>query len=72
MLLLIFFTVISILLSLAVDRRKTWAGMQRGSEMLFNLLPALLTILILVSFFLFLIPREMIVQLLGARSRLIW
>jgi len=68
MLILILFTVICLLVSLAVDRNKTFEGLKRGARMLLNLLPALLTVLSLVSIFLYLVPEGMIVKLLGAKS----
>ncbi|MBI5700186.1 permease [Candidatus Saganbacteria bacterium] len=68
MLLLIFFTLFSIILSLTVDARKTLVGFKRGMGMFFNLLPVLLVILIIVSALLYFIPQNTIVQFLGARS----
>ena len=65
---LILITVVCLVLSLAVDQRKTLEGVKRGARMLLNLLPALLTVLSLVSIFLYLVPEGMIVKLLGAKS----
>ena len=65
---LIFISVACLVLSLAVDQRKTFEGIKRGLKMFLTLLPALLTVLILVSVFLYLVPDRTIVKLLGAKS----
>ena len=65
---LIFISVACLVLSLAVDQRKTFEGIKRGLKMFLTLLPALLTVLILVSVFLYLVPDKTIVKLLGAKS----
>jgi len=65
---LIFISVVCLILSLAVDQRKTFEGIKRGLKMFLTLLPALLTVLILVSVFLYLVPDKTIVKLLGAKS----
>ena len=68
---LIFISVVCLILSLAVDQRKTFEGIKRGAGMFMNLLPALLTVLILVSVFLYLVPDKTIIKLLGAKSGVI-
>ena len=65
---LIFISIVCLVLSLAVDQRKAFEGIKRGTALFLNLLPALLTVLILVSIFLYLVPDKMIVRLLGAKS----
>jgi len=65
---LIFISIVCLILSLAVDQRKTFEGIKRGLKMFLTLLPALLTVLILVSVFLYLVPDKTIVKLLGAKS----
>jgi len=65
---LILITVICLILTLVVDQQKTFEGIKRGTLMFLNLLPFLLTVLILVSVFLYLVPEKMIVMLLGAKS----
>jgi len=65
---LIFISVVCLILSLAVDQRKTFEGIKRGLKMFLNLLPALLIVLILVSIFLYLVPDKTIIKLLGAKS----
>ncbi|OGC11589.1 hypothetical protein A3K48_03690 [candidate division WOR-1 bacterium RIFOXYA12_FULL_52_29] len=65
---LIAITVICIFLSLAVDQKITIEGITRGLKMFFDLLPSLLTVLALVSVFLYLVPDETIILLLGSKS----
>jgi len=65
---LIFISVVCLVLSLVIDQRKTYEGIKRGLKMFLTLLPALLTVLILVSVFLYLVPDKTIVKLLGAKS----
>jgi len=68
---LIFISVVCLILSLVVDRRKTYEGIKRGLKMFLNLLPALLLVMILVSVFLYLVPDKTIIKLLGAKSGVI-
>src|SRR3989339_626573 len=68
MTILIILTLCCLLLSLLFDRQKTMTGLQIGWKMFLNMLPALLTILSIVSILLYLVPQESIVQLLGAKS----
>lgn len=65
---LIFFTVVCLIGSLAVDQQRTFEGFRRGLNMFLNVLPALLLILILVSVMLYLIPEPLIIESLGKRS----
>ena len=51
--------------SALVNRQKTWKGLQKGVNMLLKLLPSFLSIIILVSVFLGLIPQETLVHYLG-------
>jgi len=65
---LLVITFIALILSLASDRRKTVSGIKKGLKMFVALLPAVLNILILVSVFLYLVPKEKLVNLLGKNS----
>lgn len=56
---------IAIITSLIADLRKTWTGIKKGLVMFVKILPAILSVLILVSIFLYLIPNELIVEYLG-------
>jgi uncharacterized membrane protein YraQ (UPF0718 family) len=71
MLILILAAVLSIILSFIADKQKTLEGIKRGLKMFLNLLPALLTVLTLVSVFLYLVPDKTIIKLLGAKSGII-
>lgn len=62
---LIIIAAIAIIASLVADRRKTWEGTKRGLLMFVKIAPAILSVLILVSIVLFLVPNEIIVKYLG-------
>ena len=57
--------VIAIIASLIADRRKTWIGIKKGIVMFVKILPSIVTVLILVSVILLLLPNELIVKYLG-------
>lgn len=61
-------TAIALFLSFLADRRKTWAGLKKGTKMFLNILPAMILVLILVSVFLFLVPPRLISAWLGQGS----
>ena len=66
--LLTIFTVLCLIVSLIVSRRKTWMGIRKGISMFINLLPLLLLMLALISVVLFLIPNETLVSYMGKDS----
>ncbi|HAF30695.1 MAG TPA: hypothetical protein DCG75_16760 [Bacteroidales bacterium] len=68
--LLIAFSVIAIVISFIADKRKTFSGIKSGMVMFFKLLPVIISVLIVVSIVLFLIPQEMIIKYLGEESGL--
>ncbi len=57
-----------VLVSLLADRKKTWKGLKTGLTMFLNLLPPFITILIIVAVLLTLLPKEMLVKLMGERA----
>jgi len=61
-------TFIALVLSLVSDRKKTVSGIKIGLKMFVGLLPTVLNILILVSIFLYLVPKETLANLLGKNS----
>lgn len=65
---LIALTLIAIIVSAVIDRRKTLMGLRRGGKMLLNLLPQFLMLLVIVSVLLTFVPREPIVSGLGKQS----
>ena len=67
-LILIIFTIICIIISFILDRKKTLSGIKKGLKMFLNILPTLFTILILVSILLFLTPKEVLTKWLGKES----
>ncbi len=65
---LIITSAVCLLLSLAADKNKTLDGTMRGIKMFINMLPTLLTVLALVSIFLYLVPNDTILRYLGRHS----
>ena len=68
MLILLILTFILLIISFFVDKKRTILGIKKGIKMFLGLLPTVLNVLILVSIFLFLIPQETIIRLLGKNS----
>jgi uncharacterized membrane protein YraQ (UPF0718 family) len=58
-------TAVLLALSFLADRGKTLSGLKQGVKMFLNILPALLTVLILVSVFLYVIPARVLTDWLG-------
>jgi uncharacterized membrane protein YraQ (UPF0718 family) len=58
-------TAILLVLSFFADRGKTMAGLKKGAKMFLNILPTLLTVLILVSVFLYAVPTHVLTAWLG-------
>jgi uncharacterized membrane protein YraQ (UPF0718 family) len=56
---------LAIIVSLIADRRKTWTGIKKGSVMFVKIFPAIVSVLVLVSIILYLLPNELIVNYLG-------
>nr|MBP9044106.1 permease [Spirochaetota bacterium] len=65
---LLFLTLIFLLLSFVFNKRKTLLGVKMGLKMFMNLLPPFVTVLIILSFVLALLPGELLEKLLGADS----
>lgn len=61
-------TFIFLVISFFSDRKKTVSGIKKGLKMFLGLLPTILNVLILVSIFLYLIPKETLIKLLGKDS----
>lgn len=66
--LLFVIALICLVASFLADKKKTWTGVLKGLKIFLNLLPAILSVLILVSVFLFVVPNETLVQFLGEDS----
>ncbi len=67
----LYLTFIALLLSLVFDKDKTITGVKKGIKMFIALLPTVLNVLILVSVFLYLVPKETLSNLLGKNSGVI-
>ncbi|NQU16909.1 MAG: permease [Candidatus Saganbacteria bacterium] len=65
---LIVVSIICLILSFLVSRKKTLAGVKRGGIMFLNLLPAVFIVIFLTSVFLYLIPEKAITEYLGVGS----
>jgi uncharacterized membrane protein YraQ (UPF0718 family) len=66
--LLCIFTGLCLVVSLIVNRHKTWAGIKKGAFLFLRLLPTLILMLVLVSVVLFLIPEEKLAKYMGEGS----
>ena len=60
----------AVIVSLIFNREKTWKGIKSGARMFINLLPPFITVLILVAFVLTLLPKEILIQLMGEEAGL--
>jgi len=66
--LLLILAIISILISFISNREKTMLGIKKGLIMFLRILPAIISVLMLVSVVLFLIPNEIILEYLGEKA----
>jgi len=66
--LLLGLTIIFLTISFFASKQKTLAGLRNGIKMFLGLLPTILNVLILVSVFLYLVPKETLSNLLGKNS----
>lgn len=57
-----------VIISFTVNRATTLSGIKRGLKMFLGILPMVFNVLILVSIFLYLVPKETISNLLGKNS----
>jgi uncharacterized membrane protein YraQ (UPF0718 family) len=65
MIVLISVTIVFLVVSFLLDRRRTFHGVRKGLNMFVNLLPVILTMLAVVSIVLFLLPQETLVKYMG-------
>lgn len=66
--LLSIFTAVCLIVSLIASRQKTWIGTKKGLAIFLKLLPALISVLALVSIVLFLLPEKTLVKYMGEES----
>ena len=64
-------TGLALLISVIIDRKKTLTAIKISCKKFINILPAFLTMLILVSIVLFFVPDKMISNYLGNNNKLI-
>jgi uncharacterized membrane protein YraQ (UPF0718 family) len=57
--------IIAIFTSLITDKHKTWKGIKNGLVMFAKIIPAIISVLVLVSVTLYLLPNELIIKYLG-------
>lgn len=62
-------TGLALLVSLIADRRKTGKAMRIAGKRLINILPALLTMIVMVSCVLYFVPNRLIALSLGRRDK---
>jgi len=65
---LVAITVICFIISIVSDKKKTWIGIKKGMRMFINLLPVILSVIILVSIVLFFLPEDIILKYLGKEA----
>lgn len=65
---LIAITIIAIIVSVIIDRKKTAQGIRKGLHMLIILLPQFLMLIIFVSVFITLMPQETLTTVLGQQT----
>jgi len=63
---IIVLTVILTLISLAFDKKKTWKGIKKGAKQFINILPTLLSVIILISTVLYFVSDDVLMKYLGA------
>lgn len=68
MIILLILTFVALIISVIADRKKTFWGIKKGLKMFLGLLPMVLNVLILVSIFLYLVPKATLGNLLGKNS----
>lgn len=68
MIILLTITLSMLVISLLKNQKKTAIGIKKGLTIFLNLLPLLLNVLIFVSFFLLVIPENVIIKWLGKDS----
>jgi uncharacterized membrane protein YraQ (UPF0718 family) len=64
-LILVLVTLGVVFCSALANPKKTWQGLKKGGKMFVNMLPPFLTVIILVSIFLGLMPQDILAQYLG-------
>lgn len=66
--LLLIITAVCLVISLLGDREKTWQGLKRGIQMFLRILPTILSVIIVVSILLYLVPEQKMAVWFGDES----
>ena len=66
MIYIVVLTVLLTLISFAFDKKKTLKGIKKGAKQFINILPTLLSVIILISIVLYFVTDEVLMQYLGA------
>jgi len=56
------------LVSFIFDKKKTWKGIKKGAKQFINILPALLSVIILISIVLYFVSDKVLMEYLGANA----
>ena len=65
---IIILTAILTLVSFLFDKKKTWKGIKKGAKQFINILPALLSVIILISIVLYFVSDKVLMDYLGANA----
>lgn len=68
MIILITFCLLCLIASFVSDRKKTLSGIKKGMTMFLKLLPTILSVIIIISVILYLIPNEVMLEYFGESS----
>ena len=66
MIYIVVLTVLLTLISFVFDKKKTLKGIKKGAKQFINILPTLLSVIILISIVLYFVTDEVLMQYLGA------
>ena len=70
MIYIIILTAISTLVSFLFDKKKTWKGIKKGAKQFVNVLPTLLSVIVLISIVLYFVSDDVLMKYLGADAGL--
>jgi uncharacterized membrane protein YraQ (UPF0718 family) len=62
------FIILCLVVSFMADRKRTLSGLERGGRMFLNVMPTLLTLMVLMAVALYLVPAQLIARVLGEQA----
>jgi len=62
------FIILCLVVSFMADRKRTLSGLERGGRMFLNVMPTLLTVMVLMAVALYLVPAQLIARVLGEQA----